>query len=75
MWRKGMLGGLPRPYVNHVIALGSLAEWVTYLVIAERLGVITREVFDQEKRQAVSLGQMLHGLARSLEARVYRVRT
>jgi hypothetical protein len=61
--------------VNHVyIALGSLAEWATYLVIANRLGYITRTVFDSEKREADRLGQMLHALARSLEDRIERQR-
>ena len=65
----------PKPYVNHVyIALGSLAEWATYLVIANRLGYITRTVFDSEKREADRLGQMLHALARSLEDRIERQR-
>ena len=72
---EGHARRLPKPYLNHIhIALGSLAEWVTYLVVAERLGFITNEVFEREKRDADRLGQMLHGLARSLERRVDRLR-
>lgn len=64
-----------KPYLNHVyIALGSLAEWVTYLVIANRLGFISPEVFDKERREADRLGQMLHALARSLESRIERLK-
>jgi four helix bundle protein len=65
----------PKPYLNHIhIALGSLAEWVTYLVLAERLGFISSEIYDREKREADRLGQMLHALARSLEHRIERVK-
>jgi four helix bundle protein len=65
----------PKPYLNHVfIALGSLAEWRTYLVIAQHLGYISPNVFDSEKREADRLGQMLHALARSLEDRIERQR-
>ena len=65
----------PKPYLNHVhIALGSLAEWGTYLVIADRLGFISPEVFEKERREADRLGQMLHALARSLEYRIERLK-
>ena len=65
----------PKPYLNHVnIALGSLAEWVTYLVIANRLGFISPQIFDKERREADRLGQMLHALARSLEYRLERLK-
>ena len=40
---EGQARRQPKPYLNHVnIALGSLAEWSTYLVIAERLGSLHR---------------------------------
>jgi hypothetical protein len=43
--------------INHVlIALGSLAEWGTYLTIANRLGFISRETFEEEMREADRLG-------------------
>lgn len=65
----------PKPYLNHVyIALGSLAEWVTYLVIANRLEYITSETFQEKRREADRLGQMLHALARSLEYRLERLK-
>jgi len=65
----------PKPYLNHVnIALGSLAEWVTYLVVAERLHFITRDVLEAEKKQAAILGRMLHALGNSLERRIERLR-
>jgi four helix bundle protein len=67
--------GQPKPYLNHVlIALGSLAEWVTFLIIARRLGFIAPDLFDNERREADRLGQMLHALARSLEYRIERLK-
>ena len=65
----------PKPFLNHVnIALGSLAEWVTYLVVAERLHFITRDVLEAEKEQVARLGRMLHALGNALEHRVERMR-
>jgi four helix bundle protein len=65
----------PKPFLNHVnIALGSLAEWVTYLVVAERLHFISREVLEAEKSQADTLGRRLHALANSLDRRVQGIR-
>jgi four helix bundle protein len=67
--------GQTKAYLNHVfIALGSLAEWGTYLVIAERRQFISADTSDQDKREADRLGQMLHALTRSLEYRVERSR-
>ena len=61
----------PKPYLNHVeIALGSLAELVTCLVVARRLGFLTQAEFDEETRGTDRVGQMLHGLSRSLARRV-----
>ena len=61
----------PKPYLNHVhIALGSLAELVTCLVIANRLGYVRVEEFDTAMRETRRLGQLLHGLARSLDRRI-----
>ena len=72
---EGHARRLPKPYLNHVyIALGSLAEWGTYLVIADRLGFISRDVFEKERHEADRLGQMLHALARSLEYRIERLK-
>ena len=60
-----------KPFVNHVnIALGSLAELVTCLVVASRLGFVPLEVFETERRETAELGRMLHGLASSLERRI-----
>ena len=63
----------PKPFLNHVhIALGSLAELETCLVIASRLKFITEEQFRRESNETARIGQMLHGLARSLERRIER---
>ena len=61
----------PKPYLNHVeISLGSLAEVVTCLVVARRLGYISQAQLEAETRETDRIGQMLHGLARSLERRI-----
>jgi four helix bundle protein len=61
----------PKPYLNHVeIALGSLAELVTCLLIARRLGFISESDLDRATRETDRIGQMLHGLAHSLERRI-----
>ena len=60
-----------KPYLNHVhISLGSLADVVTCLVIANRLGFISAERLASERRETDRVGQLLHGLARSLEDRI-----
>ena len=65
----------PRPFLNHVnIALGSLAELETCLVIASRLKFITEEQFHTESKETARIGQMLHGLARSLERRLEQMK-
>jgi len=65
----------PKPFLNHVhIALGSLAELETCLVIALRLKFITEEQFHTESRETARIGQMLHGLARSLERRLEQMK-
>ena len=70
---EGHARRVPRPYLNHVhIALGSLAEVVTCLVIAHRRGFISSERLEQERRETDRVGQMLHGLARSLEGRLVK---
>ena len=62
---------LPKPYLNHVyIALGSHAELVTCLIISRGLGFISEEQLGIERRETDRVGQMLHGLARSLEKRI-----
>ena len=64
----------PKPYLNHVhISLGSLAEVVTCLIIANRLGFISPDRLAQERRETDRVGQLLNGLARSLEERIERL--
>ena len=65
----------PKPFLNHVnIALGSLGEWITYLVVAQRLGFISPATLQDERREADRVAQMLHALARSLERRIERLK-
>ena len=65
-------GGVARQrYVNHVrIALGSLAELDTQLELARRLGYLTHDDVIGAEQQVARTGQLLHGLARSLQARL-----
>ena len=59
----------PKVYLNHVnIALGSQAELDTQFEIARRLGYVTAEELKPTLEKLVRVGQMLHGLQRSLEA-------
>lgn len=65
----------PKPFLNHVnIARGSLAEWITYLIVAQRQGFISSATLQEERREADRVAQMLHALARSLERRIERLK-
>ena len=64
----------PKPYLHHVhIALGSLAELETCVVLAERLGYIEPARAASELEQAANLGRMLNALTVALEARIERL--
>ena len=64
----------PKPYLNHVhIALGSLAELETCVVLAERLGYIDAARAACELEQTAHLGRMLNALTSALEARIERL--
>ena len=55
-------------YLNHVnIALGSQAELDTELEVAERLAYVTAEELAAAREKLTRVGQMLHGLQRSLQ--------
>jgi four helix bundle protein len=57
-------------YLNHVnIALGSQAELESQLEIAVRLGYLARKEVEAFSNKLARVGQMLHGLQRSLESR------
>lgn len=59
---------LQKPYRNHVnIALGSQAELETLLEIAARLSLLPAESQVRARDQVRRVGQMLHGLHRSLK--------
>ncbi len=67
---EGERRGFTRAYVNHVsIALGSHGELETYIEVSSRLGYMP----DVEKQRLLercdSVGRLLNGLHRSLEAR------
>ena len=63
----------PKPYLHHVhIALGSLAELETCVVLAERLGYIDPVRAASELEQTARLGRMLNALTVALEARIER---
>ena len=60
-----------KPYLNHVnIALGSLAELETCVLLALRLGYLPEGVCQPALAQIARSRQMLYGLARSLERRL-----
>ena len=51
------------------IASGSLAETETFLMLAERLGLIPPEKLKDALDQSEEIGRMLNGLKRSLRSR------
>ena len=56
-------------YANHVnIAIGSQAELETQVEVASRLGYFDPRVLDPFADKLARVGQMLHGLQRSLES-------
>lgn len=58
----------PKAYLNHVnIALGSQGELDTQIEVAERLGYLTASELIAAREKLTRVGQMLHGLQRSLE--------
>ena len=66
---KAITDNAPKVYLNHVnIALGSQAELDTQFEIARRLGYVTAEDLKPTLEKLARVGQMLHGLQRSLEA-------
>ena len=52
------------------IALGSLAEVETLLILAARMGYVQADAETRLADEARQLGKMLHGLRRSLKARI-----
>lgn len=62
-----------RAYLNHInIALGSQAELESQLELAVRLGFLANGSVRVFQEKLARVGQMLHGLQRSLEARRMR---
>nr|CBX27985.1 hypothetical protein N47_G33090 [uncultured Desulfobacterium sp.] len=51
------------------IASGSLAEVETFLFLAERLGMVTKDQISQSLTQAADVGRMINGLKRSLRSK------
>jgi four helix bundle protein len=62
-----------RMYLNHVsIALGSHGELETQLEVARRLAYVSAAELQETLEKLARVGQMLHRLQASLEARVQR---
>jgi len=60
-----------REYLHHIsIALGSLAELETQILIANRLGYLHDAAVELLLSQTASLGKMLRALLRSLRAKL-----
>ena len=51
------------------IASGSLAETETFLILAERLGLVLEQDSNPVLEQSATVGRMLNGLKRSLRSR------
>lgn len=51
------------------VASGSLAETETFLLLAERLGLLPADRAKATLEQAATVGRLLHGLKRSLRER------
>ena len=67
---EGQGNGPGKRYLNHVrIAQGSLAELETHLELCVRLKFLTTADVGQLSEKLVRIGQLLHGLARSLRPR------
>jgi four helix bundle protein len=68
---EGHAGGSGRRYRNYArIAMGSLAELDTQLEVALRLKYIDRKRFEELGPQLIRTRQLLHGLHRSLLAKL-----
>lgn len=52
------------------IAGGSLAETETFLILADRLKLITEQDLSPVLEQAATVGRMLNGLKRSLRSKI-----
>ena len=62
-----------REYLRHIsIALGSLAELETQLILAQSLGYCTQKHTSDILVKCTQQGKMLHSLQRSLRARTTR---
>lgn len=60
-----------REYLHHIsIALGSVAELDTLITVCERLGYIGASAKERLSQKADSVGRMLHGLQKSLKAKL-----
>ncbi len=67
---EGQGNGPGKRYLNHVrIAQGSLAELETHLELCVRLKFLTTADVAQLQEKLAKIGQLLHGLARSLRSR------
>jgi four helix bundle protein len=67
---EGQSSGRDGRYLNHLrIALGSLGELETEIEIARRLGFISEREYGHAEQLFRRTGQLLHGLARSVQRR------
>jgi four helix bundle protein len=67
---EGKARGKTGAFINHLsIASGSLAELDTHLEIANQLGYINKETFQEITTRVAEVGRMLTGLRRSLESK------
>jgi four helix bundle protein len=70
---EGQSTGRNGRFLYHVgVALGSWGELTTQVELALRLGFITRELATATEAELARVGQLLHGLRRSLRLRLLR---
>ncbi|MFL6212715.1 MAG: four helix bundle protein [Blastocatellia bacterium] len=60
-----------KEFLHHLsVALGSLAELETQVIVAKRLGYVKQSAADLALEKAAELGRMLRGLQKSLKAKL-----
>jgi four helix bundle protein len=60
-----------KEFIQHLsIANGSLAELETYILFAERLDYLKKDLLDQMMHKTAEVGRMINGLQRSLKQRL-----
>lgn len=71
---EGWSRNTERDYMRFInISLGSLAECKTQLIIAQRVGYIEKQIFDQHAKYLTEIENMLRGLRKYLKNLIIKV--